>query len=365
MNILYINRGMGLGGVEKCIIQLSKLFNNDTNKIVVMSMGGELTKELKKIKIKHYSILNTDSKNPLNILNNLIVIYKIVKYEKIDIIHSHHRMTTLLAKLISKCTSVKVIHTQHLCISDKFKLTNLVLKNIKIITVSEAAKRILIEKANLKEENITTIYNTIETDCKNKIVDTKLLNLKEEGYFVVAQISRIVDYKGVYDFIEVAKKTNLENEKIKFVLLGDGPELDNLKNIVKKENLKDNIYLLGAKDNIIEHLKYIDILLLCSYIEGLPLAPLEAFSQGVPVIATDINGTNEEIIHGNNGYLVKTKDVYGFKKHILKLYNSKNSYNNISNNCIKIFNDKFNKSNYEKQHKHLYENIVNIQEDKF
>lgn len=217
MNILYLNRGMGLGGVEKCIIQLCKLFNGD-NKVIVASMGGELTKDLEKMGVKHYNILNTDSKNPDVILNNLMTIYKIVKKENIDIIHSHHRMTTLLAKLISKITKVKVIHTQHLCIEDKFKLTNVSLKGIKTITVSKAAKRILIEKSGLEENNIKTIYNTVETDHDSKEVDDKLLELKKKGYFIAAQVSRIVDYKGVYDFISIAKSTALKNEKIKFCI---------------------------------------------------------------------------------------------------------------------------------------------------
>lgn len=316
MNILYLNRGMGLGGVEKCIIQLCKLFNGN-NKVIVASMGGELTKDLEKMGVKHYNILNTDSKNPDVILNNLMTIYKIVKKENIDIIHSHHRMTTLLAKLISKITKVKVIHTQHLCIEDKFKLTNVSLKGIKTITVSEAAKRILIEKAGLEERNIKTIYNTVETEHDSKEVDDKLLELKKKGYFIAAQVSRIVDYKGVYDFISIAKSTALENEKIKFVLIGDGPELSNIKELIRKEQLEDYIYPLGAKDNIIEYLKYIDVLLLCSYIEGLPLTPLEAFSQGVPVVATNIDGTNEEIENGYNGYLVEAKDIESFKEKYL------------------------------------------------
>lgn len=353
MNILYINRGMGLGGVEKCIVQLSKLFNKD-NKIVVASMGGELTKELEKIKVKHYNIINTDSKNPLDIFKNLKTIYNIVKYEKIDIIHSHHRMTTLLSKIVSKIIDVKVIHTQHLCIEDKFKLTNFSLKSLPIITVSEAAKRILIENANLEEKNITTIYNTIEVECKNKEVDSRLLDLKEKGYFVVAQVSRIVDYKGVYDFIDVAKKTSLENEKIKFVLLGDGPELNNLKAIIKKENLEDKIYLLGAKNNIIEYFKYIDILLLCSYIEGLPLTPLEAFSQGVPVIATNIDGTNEEIENDINGHLVEVKDIDNFKSCIIKLYNNREEYICMQKRCKEIFDKKFNSDNYYYSHYNVY-----------
>ncbi|WP_236895954.1 glycosyltransferase [Clostridium beijerinckii] len=357
MNILYLNRGMGLGGVEKCIIQLCKLFNS-SNKVIVASMGGELTKDLEKMGVKHYNILNTDSKNPDIILNNLIAIYKIVKKENIDIIHSHHRMTTLLAKLIAKITKVKVIHTQHLCIEDKFKLTNVSLKGIKTITVSEAAKRILIEKADLEEKNIKTIYNTVETEHDSKKVDDKLLELKKKGYFIAAQVSRIVDYKGIYDFISIAKSTALENEKIKFVLIGDGPELSNIKEIIRKEQLEDYIYPLGAKDNIIEYLKYIDVLLLCSYIEGLPLTPLEAFSQGVPVVATNIDGTNEEIENGYNGYLVEAKDIESFKEKILELYEDEEKYSYMKGNCFEIFNTKFNKEIYFKLHLKEYKEIL-------
>lgn len=357
MNILYINRGMGLGGVEKCILQLTKEFKEE-NKIIVASMGGELTEELKKLDIKHYTIMNTDSKNPFNILKNLLIIYKIVKKEEIDIIHSHHRMTTLLSKTVSKFIKVKLMHTQHLCIEDKFKLTNFALKNIQTITVSEAAKKILIEKADLERRNITTIYNTIEITNSNKIVDSRLLSLKEQGYFIAAQISRLVDYKGIYDFIEVVKKTSSENGRIKFVLLGDGPELKNINEVIKKENLEDFIYLLGPKDNVIEHLKYIDILLLCSYIEGLPLTPLEAFSQGVPVIATNIDGTNEEIEDGYNGYLAEIKDVETFKEKILKLYNDKVGYNCMKSNCIETFNIKFNNKIYYDAHLKAYKELL-------
>lgn len=358
MNILYLNRGMGLGGVEKCIIQLCSLFNNDENKVIVASIGGALTKELEKMNIKHYNILNTDSKNPYDIMINLKNIYKIVKEENIDIIHSHHRMTTLLAKMISRVTKIKVLHTQHLCIEDKFKLTHLSLSAARIITVSKAAKRILIDKANLEGKDITTIYNTIETKSHNKLVDAKLLNLKEKGYFIVAQVSRIIDYKGVYDFVEVAKQTNTQNEKIKFVLIGDGPDLKNISELIKREQLENIIYLLGAKDNIIEHLKHIDVLLLCSYIEGLPLTPLEAFSQGVPVIATNIDGTNEEIDNGQNGYLVCVKDIEGFKEKILELYEDKEKYSHMKNNCIEVFNTKFNKERYFQLHSNEYRELL-------
>lgn len=358
MNILYLNNEMTIGGVAKCILKLSKEFIKDNKVFIASKNGGALLAEFERIGVKNIPIIDVESKLPHKVILNVIKITIIVKKEKIDIIHSHHRMTTLIAKMVSKITGVKVIHTQHLCIENKFKLTNLALKNVKVISVSEAAKQILIKKSNLDEKKIITIYNTIETQCENKVVDSKLLELKKYGYFIVAQVSRIVDYKGVYDFIEVAKRTSLENKKIKFVLLGNGPELGNLKKIVKEEKLEEIVYLLGSKDNVIEHLKYIDVLLLCSYIEGLPLAPLEAFSQGVPVIATNIDGTNEEIIDEYNGFLLNVKDINSFKNKILIMYEDQEKFNKMKKNCKDIFNKKFNKENYYKQHNKIYADIL-------
>lgn len=353
MKILYLNNVMSVGGVTKCILKLCKEINEDVE-VVVASHGGALLEEFTSRGIKHYEINDVNDKNPMNIIKNIKRLCNIVKSEKIDIIHSHHRMTTLLSKIVSKIVNVKVIHTQHLCIEDKFKLTKLALNNVKTITVSDAAKRILIEKSGLDEKNIITIYNTIETENDNKEVDQNLLQLKEKGHFIVAQVSRAIDYKGVYDFINVAKESVKENDNLRFVFIGDGPEFKNMEKYIVEENLQEYVYLLGSKNNVIEHLKYIDVLLLCSYIEGLPLAPLEAFSQGIPVIATNIDGTNEEIKDGYNGFLVNMKDIDAFKNNILKIFNDKNLQNKLKENATKTYYDNFNEFIYKSRHEDIY-----------
>lgn len=356
MNILYLNRGMGVGGVEKCIIQLAKLLK-DNNKIIVASKGGELEKELEKIGVKHYKILDTDSKNLASILKNLNIIYGIIKSEKIDVIHSHHRMTTLLAKIISKITKIPIIHTQHLCIEDKFKFTRIVLDNVATITVSNGAKKALVEKCGLDQNHIVTIYNTIDTDEENNNVDETLLKLKAEKKFIIAQVSRLVDYKGVYDFLKIAKCIGREESNIKFVLIGDGEEKENVKKFIQNNELYDIVYVLGSKDNVINQLRCVDLVLLCSYIEGLPLAPLEAFSQGIPVIGTNIPGTNEEIEDGINGYLVETKDINGFREKIMNIYNNKEQYILMKKKSREVFNEKFNKATYFESHLRQYNKV--------
>lgn len=357
MNILYLNNVMSVGGVTKCILKLCKEMNEDIQ-VIVASHGGALVDEFRSRGIKHYEINNVDNKTPINIIKNIKILCNIVKAEKIDIIHSHHRMTTLISKIVSKFTGVRVIHTQHLCIEDKFKLTNIALRNIQTITVSNAAKKILVDKSRLDESKIETIYNTIEAESNNKEIDKKLLELKEKGYFIIAQVSRAVDYKGVYDFINVARDAVKEDDNLRFVFIGDGPEFENMKKKVLEENLERFVYLLGSKNNVIEHLKYVDILLLCSYIEGLPLAPLEAFSQGVPVIATNIDGTNEEIIDNVNGFLVSPKDIEGFKLNILKIYKNENLLQSLKQNALGTYNDSFNVESYAKNHIELYKKYI-------
>lgn len=358
MNILYINNIMEVGGVEKCIIQLSKLMN-DNCKVIVASAGGTLVEELVSYNVKHYKIENTDNKNPINVMRNLIKIYRIIKKENIDLVHSHHRMTTLYCKILKKVIKFKLVHTQHLCIEDKVKLTRIALNKIPIITVSDGAKENLINIYKLQDKYITTIYNTIETKNNNYEIDDRLLKLKDEKAFIVAHISRLVEYKGVYDFIEIAKKVSKKQSNIKFVIIGDGEERDSIENIIKANELEESIFLLGNKNNVINQLDKIDLVLLCSYIEGLPLTPLEALYKGIPVIATNIKGTNEEIVDGYCGYLLEIKDIDGFADKIIELYNDSNKYSKLKENCTKRFDLLFSKEKYAENHKAYYKSIMN------
>lgn len=358
-NILYLTNSVHLGGDTKCILKLCKELkkNREFNNIIIASKGGVLLEEFYKIGVKHYTIKPVRDK--INLISNVLKIIDIVKKEKIDIIHSHHRMTTLLAKIVSKFVKVKVIHTQHLCIEDKFKLTNVALSNVPVIAVSNSAKNVLVKKSKLKPELITTIYNTIEVECNNNEIDEQLIKLKQDSNFIIAQISRAIDYKGVYDYLNIAKEVSKIDSTIKFLFIGDGVELNNMKQFVLENNLQDTAYLLGSKNNVIEYLKNIDLFLLCSYIEGLPLSPIEAFSQGIPVIATNIDGTNEVVSNNNNGFLVEPRDIETFVEKILYLKNHNEELKKFGNNAKESYLNLFNQEIYIEKHIAIYDRVLN------
>jgi len=357
LNILYINNSLHLGGDTKCILKLCRELNRK-HKIVVASSGGSLLPEFLDLGIKHYKIRDPIIKNIFSTIRDIFKIRKIVKNENIQIIHSHHRMTSVMSKVAVIFTSAKVVHTQHLCIEDKFFLTKILLKNTNIISVSNSAKDILIRRCSLKREKITTIYNTVEVYNKNKNVDKILINAKKDGFFTVGQVSRIEEYKGVYDFVDIAREVININNKIKFFLIGDGEESEKLKNYIKEKKLEDYVFMLGSKDNVIEHLKYIDLLLLCSYIEGLPLAPIEAFSKKIPVIATNIPGTCEEIVNGINGFLVPKKDINIFAKKINEIYSDNDLYKSLKIGAYRSFTKYFTAEKYISSHLKFYKKML-------
>lgn len=357
MNILYINNSVHLGGDTKCVLKLCRELK-DKNKIIVASSGGELLPEFISIGIKHYTIKEANIFNIFAIIFNIFKIVKIVNRENIQLIHSHHRMTSVISKIVALFTRVKVIHTQHLCLEDKFLLTSLSLKNTNIISVSNSARDILIKRCNLNKKKITTIYNTVEVYNKNKTIDKILLDAKNKGYFTIGQIGRIIDYKGVHDFVDIAKEVISINKNVKFFLIGDGDESEKLKIYIKKNNLEDHVFMLGNKDNVIEHLKYLDLLLLCSYVEGLPLAPIEAFSQGIPVVATNIPGTCEEIVNGVNGYLIPVKDIKSFAKMINELYYDEELYKALKKAAYRSFIQNFTAEKYISSHLKFYKKVL-------
>ena len=133
MNILYFTRTMGVGGTEKVIIQMCKSLNMQFDNIIVCSCGGCNVEVLNDLGIKHYIINDIEEKSPFSIFKTLIELKKIIKEEKIDIIHTHHRMAALYTRILSYFYKFKFIHTAHNTFYNKRKLTNFALKKVVLL----------------------------------------------------------------------------------------------------------------------------------------------------------------------------------------------------------------------------------------
>lgn len=356
-NILYFTRTMGIGGTEKVVMQLCKYFSNKFNKIVVCSSGGMHENELQQLGIKHYKIDDIEDKNPIIIFKTLIKVYKIIKNENIDIVHTHHRMAAFYSEILNKLMHFKFIHTAHNTFHDKKTLTKFALNNAEIIAVGKKVKKNLLDLYELDTDKIRVIYNGIEKYTGEINVVPEIEKFKEKGYFIVGNIGRISKQKGMEYYIQSIHKTIEQCGKIVFFIIGDGEEKINLKKLARDLNIEENLVFLGYRDDVINIIKQLDLIVLSSLWEGFPLTPIEVFSEGKTIIATDVDGTSEIVKDNFNGILIEPKDSNIISEKIIELYKDCKLKNNLENNALKTYTEKYAIDIFNNNYKRYYQSF--------
>jgi len=189
----------------------------------------------------------------------------------------------------------------------------------KIICVSNKVKSRLIREYNLRPDKIAVFYDGVDL----MLIDSVSIAKKEKN--TLAFVGRLVPHKHVDDLIKAVKLLKKEIPTIKLKVIGTGQELDNLRSLVTRLKLADNVSLLGAvpdKEKIKE-LKRSNLFVLPSTREGFGIVLVEAFASRIPCIAYSSDGVVEVIDDGINGFLVKQRDIKGLAEKIRVLLKDK------------------------------------------
>ena len=193
-----------------------------------------------------------------------------------------------------------------------------------------------------------------ELTNEEKNVFRKSLGIKEDD-IVFSYVAELNKNKNQILLINTIKELKKEKENVKLLLVGDGPLKNYYEEVIKKENLQDNILLLGKRRDINEILSITDIYLASSLREGLPVNIMEAMYKGLPIIATDNRGHRELVENNFNGcILYNNYEMVGIIKKILENNDSMLNYKiNSKEKCI-IYEI----NNVKKHMKIIYENIA-------
>lgn len=318
IRILHITDDMGFGGVQKVIYQLCDYTRKEFEYISVASVGGEFADKLLELEIDHFKIVDITKKNISNILEGVKEIQCIVDSHNINVIHCHHRMAVLYAKLIRR--NLKIIYNNHTIYSDKPFFSNLVLRNVNIIADGQKAKDNVTDFFKITKDKIRIIYNAVDVFDGNYNAVDEIRNEKNKGKFIVLNSARLHPQKGMQYYIEAAEILLNKGLNISFFVVGDGPLHDEIIELVKTKGLGEDIHFLGYRKDIKNVISQVDLLVLTSIYEGLPLTPMEAFSVHKAVVGTNIDGTREVIEHNVNGLLAESKNPESIAGCIEKLY---------------------------------------------
>lgn len=184
-------------------------------------------------------------------------------------------------------------------------------------------------------------YCSIRDDVRRKVEE---LGIKKQNVFTFLFVGRIVKDKGINELVEAFDKFS-EMGNVRLILVG--PYEDSLDPISEhsREIIKKNpaIEAVGAKygDELLAYYAASDCFVLPSYREGFPNAVLEAGAMSLPCIVTDINGSREIIVEGENGTIVPSKDVNALYDAMSRIVREKDWRYKMAGNARKMIADRF------------------------
>jgi len=252
------------------------------------------------------------------------------KKEKIDLICFQATTEKIILTPIFKVLNFQVVWLEHgpFFSFQKTKIILFMYKFLshfadKIVTVSHDSRRGVL-KGGVRPDKVVCVLTGIDTDYFAPLAVRETNKIKrslgiKEGKKVIGYFGAICREKGIGKFLQVAECLVNKQKKIKFILVGSGPMLEQIKKIVKKKKLEGNFIFLGFQDDVKRYLAIFDIFFFPTYMEGLPLTVMEAMAMGKPTVARNIGGNRELVISGKTGYLFKNESNEELEKLLVKL----------------------------------------------
>ncbi len=342
-NILIIRSDIKLAGPGILILETAKQLKRMGNNVIVCSSGGDVVNELNECGIKHYTIsgLAVGTRNILNNFKTISAIRKILSEENINIIHGFNAASTMLAYIasITNFRRIKSVNT----VLGETKEWFLRIVPFKLIAVSNYLKERLV-RLNVNENKIFVLHNGIIDLSVFDInsVDSKSVRSEmgiKDDEILIGSVAVITGGKGHKQIIESAPSIIKENDKVKFVLVGDGAKKDEYEKIVRDMGLDDKIIFLGKRRDIPRIMASFDIFVHMSEVETFGMVLIEAMAMGKAVVARNVGGIPEVVSEGETGYLVNDNDE--FSNRVIELVNCEDLRNKFGNRGLEVVKNKF------------------------
>lgn len=375
--LLFVNGHLNVGGVEKSLVDLLKAIDYDKYEVdlVLFEELGDYIDEIpKSVNIKFYDLTNTYGAFLKCIFSNLKT--NKFKYAFIRIIFNLQRIfgvgaISLLKSLFKDLGTYDCAIAYRIGICSEFvadvvdakkKITwwhhgsydynEKQTKTIEqvydkfdyVVSVSQGCKNMILKNVNISPQKIVVIPNIIDfEDIQKKSLEKIEDNLFDKYFINIVSIGRLSPEKGMINCVLACKQLIDLGYRIKWFLIGDGVEYENIKTEIKKNKLEDNVFLLGRKKNPYSYLRHADIYVHPSYVESMSITVLEAMCLDKTLVVSRSIGPSEFIRDGENGLLVDAS-VDGIVNGVKELIDNKELYNKLNHGDLNVL-DNYSQSN--------------------
>jgi glycosyltransferase involved in cell wall biosynthesis len=191
-----------------------------------------------------------------------------------------------------------------------------------IVCVSEAQAR-RVRYALVRKDKIVVIHNAVGIESFRRLDPKAGEQLRalfpEPPRWIIGGAGRLSPEKGFHILVDAAAEVLHQRSDAGFVLFGDGPLRQDLEMRAKSQSLERRFIFTGFRPDLLRYLPHLDLGVIPSFTEGLPVILLELFAAGVPAVATRVGGVPEVLEDGLSGYLVRVGDSKALAAKILEM----------------------------------------------
>ena len=341
-NILIVIGSLDLGGTEKHLLQVLPQLNSDNLRfsIFTLTKPGILAAKMASYNIKIISPHTEDRWSKATAIKKIHMLiystyklYRLLRNKQFDIVHLFLPASYILGGICALFARVPCIIMSRRSLNyyqkqyPGFRVLEKVLhKYMTLVTANAKAVALELEQEGVSKNKIKLIYNGIDikpfyiTNCQKKMHIREQLNIPCTSLVFII-VANLRPYKGHIDLLQAL---HMVKDKLPqpWSLLCVGADPIGWKSQLLKQVSRlelTNIRFLGSRQDIANLLAASDIALLCSHEEGFSNSILEYMAAGLPVIATNVGGNSEAVIHGTTGYIVQPKNPDELSKCILEL----------------------------------------------
>ena len=336
MRILHIITSLNIGGAEKLMVDLLPRLKEKGVDVEILLLVGKKTmfyEQLEKNGVKIHTF--SEQGNVYN-PKHLFILYRFLKKNKFDIIHTHNTAPQIFAAIASILLPLKLVTTEHSTdnrrrdlrwykIIDKWMYD----RYSRVISISDAAHNNLISYLGIKNttRKFSVVYNGVDVDKYANAVGTHANDSQKKIVTMVAGFRYQKDQDTLIKACSLLPKEDYE-----LWLVGDGERRKELVALVNKLVLQANVKFWGNRNDIPEILKSSDVNVMSSHIEGFGLSAVEGMAAGKPFIASNVEGLCD-IVEGA-GKLFEHGDHVQLANLITELLEHPVLYDKVASQCF-------------------------------
>ena len=372
--IAHIIYRLDFGGLENGLVNLINHMPDDKFRHIIISLTEytDFRFRIRKKDVEFYQLHKNEGKDFLVFYK----LWKLLRKLKPDIVHTRN-IGTLDCTLPAFLAGVRIrVHGEHgrniIDIDGSNKKYIAVRKMFrpfvtKYIALSKDLEEWLYDSIGVPTDKVVQLYNGVDCEKFTSVaIKESKLSVKfrpDKDIKVIGTVGRISAEKDQFSLVLALailfEKYPILKDKLRLIIIGGGPLLSDLKELVKQNGLQDYVWLPGARDDISELFSEMDIFILPSLGEGISNTILEAMAAGLPVIATNVGGNPELVEESKTGLLVPAAMPDKLAEKILEFFEYPDVFINYGKAARKRVEENFSMKAMVDRYMTLYNGLIN------